>query len=184
MGAHREYIIFLTKGTKGKHNGKVRTDSAEVSERKEEPMPSQGTSSRELSLPQEERIIYGFDEAATGLAGGTISRSQALKLTGSALLGGGLLAMFAGTADAQQAGCANKSAINNNRCPQSRCGLNNNCRCATTVRDVKMCVTFRNRSCPRSNECNRTRDCRRGEVCVVVGGCCGNPRRHLCAPKC
>ena len=56
-------------------------------------MPSQGTTSGELSLPQE-RIIYGFDEAAKGLAGGTISRRQALKLTGSALLGGGLLAMF------------------------------------------------------------------------------------------
>jgi hypothetical protein len=153
-------------------------------EGKEEPMPSsQGTTSAELSLPQE-RIIYGFDEAATGLAGGTISRGQALKLTGSALLGGGLLAIFAGEADAQDRQCANKSAINNNRCPNSRCGLNNNCRCATTVRDVKMCVTFRNRSCPRRNECNRTRDCRRGEVCVVVGGCCGHKGRHLCAPKC
>jgi hypothetical protein len=149
-------------------------------------MPSEGSrgeSRGELSLPQE-RIVYGFDEAATGLAGGTISRAQALKLTGSALLGGGLLAMFAGEAGAQQRECSNRSAINNNRCPNSRCGLNNNCRCATTVRGVKMCVTFRNRSCPRRNECNSTRACRRGEVCVKVGGCCGHPSRHLCAPKC
>ena len=136
------------------------------------------------SLPQEERIIYGFDEAAQGLAGGTISRSQALKLTGSALLGGGLLAIFPEAAGAQEAQCRDRAAINNNRCPRSRCGLNNNCRCATTVRNVKMCVTFRNASCPRRNECNSTRNCRRGEVCVVVGGCCGHKKRHLCAPKC
>ena len=143
------------------------------------------TTSQELisSLPQE-RIIYGFDEAAQGLAGGTISRSQALKLTGSALLGGGLLAIFAGEADAQQAECRNKSAINNRGCPRSRCGLNNNCRCATTVRNVKTCVTFRNDSCPTRNQCNSTRDCARGRVCVVVGGCCGHKNRHLCARKC
>jgi hypothetical protein len=150
-------------------------------------MPSsEGTTSGELSLPQE-RIIYGFDEAATGLAGGTISRRKALKLTGSALLGGGLLAIFAGEAEARDRRdrqCTNKPSINNSRCPKSRCGLNRNCRCATTVRDVRTCVTFKNRSCPRRNECNRTRDCRREEVCVVVGGCCGHKGRHLCAPKC
>jgi hypothetical protein len=148
-------------------------------------MPSEGTTSGELSLPQE-RIIYGFDEAATGLAGGTISRGKALKLTGSALLGGGLLALFPGAADAQQNDCANKPAINNRkgRCPRSRCGLNNNCRCATTVRNKKTCVNFRNASCPTRNECNSTRDCARGRVCVLVGGCCGHKNRHLCAPKC
>jgi hypothetical protein len=180
----REYIIFLTKGIKGKHNGKVRTDSAEVSERKEEPMPSQGTSSGELSLPQEERIIYGFDEAATGLAEGTISRGQALKLTGSALLGGGLLALFPGAADAQEGGCANKSAINNTKCPRSRCGLSDRCRCATTVKGKKTCVNFRTGSCPTRNECNRTSDCVRGRVCVKVAGCCGHKNRHRCATKC
>ena len=124
-------------------------------------MPSEA-SRGELSLPQE-RIIYGFDEAAKGLAGGTISRGQALKLTGSALLGGGLLAMFPGAADAQQQQCANKKAINNNRCPRSKCGLNDNCRCATTVRDKKTCVNFRNSSCPTRNECNRTSDCAPGQ---------------------
>ena len=145
-------------------------------------MPSEA-SRGELSLPQE-RIIYGFDEAAKGLAGGTISRGQALKLTGSALLGGGLLALFPDAADAQQQQCANKKAINNNRCPNSKCGLNNNCRCATTVRDIKTCVTFSNESCPRRNKCNRTSDCVPGKVCVKVGGCCGHKGRHLCAKKC
>jgi hypothetical protein len=150
-------------------------------------MPSQQgtTTSAELtSSLSQEHIIYGFDEAAQGLAGGTISRSQALKLTGSALLGGGLLAIFPEAADAQQAECRNRSAINNRNCPRSRCGLNNNCRCATTVRGVKTCVTFRNESCPTRNQCNSTRDCARGRVCVVVGGCCGHKNRHLCARKC
>jgi hypothetical protein len=57
-------------------------------------MPIEG-SREELSFPQK-RIIDGFDEVAKGLASGTISRRRALKLTGMALLGGGLLAMFPG----------------------------------------------------------------------------------------
>jgi hypothetical protein len=65
-------------------------------------MPSEG-SRGELSHPQK-RIVNGFDDVAKGLAAGTISRGQALKLTGSALLGGGLLALFPGAAGAQQGG--------------------------------------------------------------------------------
>jgi hypothetical protein len=145
-------------------------------------MPSEG-SRGELSL-QQERIVDGFDEVAQGLASGTISRTQALKLTGSALLGGGLLAVFPGAAGAQQGGCSGKSAIDNTNCPRSKCGLNNNCRCATTVRGVKTCVNFRNSVCPTRNQCRRTSDCARGRVCVTVGGCCGHKNRHLCARKC
>ena len=144
-------------------------------------MRSEG-SRGELSLPQE-RIIYGFDVAAGELAGGTLRGSaQAHHLIP---LDAGLL-LFPGEADAQQQDCANKPAINNRkgRCPRSRCGLNNNCRCATTVRNKKTCVNFRNASCPTRNECNSTRDCARGRVCVLVGGCCGRKNRHLCAPKC
>ena len=146
-------------------------------------MPTDATTSGELSLSQE-RIIHGFDEAAKGLAGGTISRRRALKLTGSALLGGTLLALLPEAAEAQQQQCANKKAINNRNCPRSTCGLNDNCRCATTVRDKKTCVNFRARSCPTRNQCNSTSDCARGRVCVKVGGCCGHKNRHLCAPKC
>ena len=137
----------------------------------------------ELSLPQE-HIIYGFDEAANGLASGTISRGQALKLTGSALLGGGLLALFPGAASAQQGGCAGRPAINNRECPRSRCGLSRRCRCATTVRGVKTCVDFGPKVCPKRDECDSTRECPRGQVCVKVGGCCGHPGRNTCAKKC
>jgi hypothetical protein len=145
-------------------------------------MPSEG-SKGELSLSQE-RTSYGFDEVAQGLASGTISRGQALKLTGSALLGGGLLALFPEAAGAQQGGCTGKPSIDNRRCPRTRCGLNSRCRCATTVRGNKTCVNFRNKVCPRRDECDSTRDCVRGEVCVNVGGCCGHPGRNLCARKC
>jgi hypothetical protein len=60
-------------------------------------MPSEG-SRGELSLPHK-RIVDGFDEAAKGLAGGTISRRRALKLIGSALAGA-TLALIPGVASA------------------------------------------------------------------------------------
>jgi hypothetical protein len=136
----------------------------------------------ELSLPQK-RIVDGFDEVAKGLAAGTISRGRALKLTGSALLGGGLLALFPGAARAQQ-GCAGRPSVNNKRCPKSRCGGNINCFCGTTVANVKTCVNFRKELCPIVDDCDRNRDCARGEVCVKVGGCCGFPQRNRCVRKC
>jgi hypothetical protein len=143
-------------------------------------------SREELSVPQK-RIIDGFDEVAKGLAAGTISRRRALKLTGSALLGGGLLAMFPGVASAQvnaQQQCQGEPAINNRRCPTNRCGGNPDCNCATTVGGEKTCVNLREERCPNRDQCDRNRDCRRGEVCIQVGGCCGNPRRNLCVRTC
>ncbi len=147
---------------------------------------SSGGSMGELSLPQE-RIIYGFDEAAKGLAGGTISRGRALKLTGSALLGSGLLALFPGTASAtsrQGQGCGGRPAINNKKCPGSRCGGNRSCFCATTVSGKKRCVNLRNAVCPTRDECDRDLDCASGEVCIKAGGCCDHPARNDCRPLC
>ena len=158
-------------------------------------------SSEELSVPQK-RIIDGFDEVAKGLADGTISRRHALKLTGSALLGGGLLALFPGVAGAQSnivddvdetdptlaasdPGCRGEPAINNRRCPLTSCGGRSNCFCATTVGGDKRCVNFRNAVCPTRDECDRNRDCASGEVCIEIGGCeCGRPRRNLCIRTC
>jgi hypothetical protein len=149
-------------------------------------MPSEGRGG-ELSLPQK-RIIDGFDEAAKGFAGGTISRRRALKLTGTALLGGGLLALFPGVAGAQvsaQQTCEGRPAINNRQCPITSCGGRSNCFCAETVSGVKTCVNFRNVVCPRRDECDRNRDCASGEVCIKIGGCeCGHPRRNLCIRTC
>ena len=149
-------------------------------------MPTQETKQEGISLPQE-RILYGFDEAAKGLAGGTISRGRALKLTGTALLAGGLLAIFPGVAGAQvsaQQTCAGRPAINNKKCPSTNCGGNQNCFCATTVSGQKRCVNLRNAVCPTRDECDSNRDCPSGNVCLKVGGCCGNPGRNDCRPLC
>ncbi len=154
-------------------------------------------SREELSVPQK-RIIDGFDEVAKGIASGTISRRRVLKLTGTALLGSGLLAMFPGVAGAQSIvpddevsveghrnpGCQGEAAINNRKCPNNRCGRGHSCFCAQTVSGEKRCVNLKNAVCPNRDECDRDRDCPRGEVCIKVGGCCGRPRRNDCRPLC
>jgi hypothetical protein len=150
-------------------------------------MPTEG--SRGKLSPPHKRIIDGFDQAAKGLAEGTISRGRALKLAGSALLGGGLLALSPGVAGAQvsvEAVCEGKPAISNKACPSSRCGdPSSSCFCAKTVSGAKKCVNLENAQCPPQDQCDRNRDCATGEVCIQVGGCeCGHPRRNLCVPKC
>jgi hypothetical protein len=159
-------------------------------------MPTEESRQEEVSLPQK-LITDGFDEVAKGLAAGTISRRRALKLTGTALLGGGLLAMFPGVAGARSItpddevsvaghrnpGCKGEAAINNRRCPSNFCG-HPNCHCAQTVSGRKRCVNLNNARCPRRDECDRDRDCARGEVCAKVGGCCGHRRRNDCLPLC
>jgi hypothetical protein len=164
---------------------------------REEPMLTEQSRQEEVSLPHK-RIIDGFDEVAKGLAAGTISRRRALKLTGSALLGGGLLALFPGVAGAQSnivdetdptlaasdPGCRGEPAINNRRCPANNCGGDRRCFCNETVSGEKRCVNVRDARCPNRDQCDRDRDCGRGEVCVKVGGCCGNRRRNACVPLC
>ena len=141
-----------------------------------------------------------FDELSRGLATGGISRRRALKLAGAAILGStGLLSLFPGVAGAQssvygrtvtsqqigEGGCAeDEPAISNRRCEPSPCGGNQSCFCAETVSGNRRCVNLRRAVCPRRDECDSNRDCPRGEVCIKVGGCCGNPRRNDCRPVC
>jgi hypothetical protein len=160
-------------------------------------MPTEQSKQEEVSLPQK-LVTDAFDEVAKGLAAGTISRCRALKLTGSALLGGGLLAMFPGVAGAQSIvpddevsaarrvtkGCEHGAAINNKTCPGHKCGRRRGCFCATTVGGDKKCVNLRNAQCPEQDECDSNMDCPRGSVCLKVGGCCGHPARNDCRPLC
>ena len=140
-----------------------------------------------------------FDELSQGIASGAISRRRALKLAGAALLGSmGLLALFPRVAGAQSIvpddevgvaasdpGCQGEPAINNRRCPEeNRCGGDPECACAETVGGDKRCVNLRIERCPRRDQCDRNRDCPQGEICIKVGGCCGNPRRNLCVRPC
>ena len=160
-------------------------------------MPTEQSRQEEVSLPQK-LITDGFDEAAKGLAAGTISRRRALMITGSALLGGGLLAMFPGVAGAQSIvpddevsvarretrRCERGAAINNQICPGHKCGRRRGCFCATTVSGATRCVNLINAQCPERDECDRNSDCPQGEVCLKVGGCCGHPARNDCRPLC
>ena len=168
------------------YKGKVRTALGQAG--KEEPMPTLESRQEEKEVHLRQKLIFdGFDDAAKGLAAGTISRRRALKVTGSALLGGGLLALFPGVAGAQvsvQSACENRRAISNRSCHARNCGGRSNCSCAKTVSGTKRCVNFRDARCPARDQCDRDRDCARGEVCIQVGCPCGNPRRNLCIPKC
>ena len=141
-----------------------------------------------------------FDELSQGIASSAISRRRALKLASAAILGStGLLSLFPAHAGAQSivsgsdrsvnvaAGdrqCRGEPAINNRRCPNTGCGGNPDCRCVENVDGEKKCVSFRDEACPSRDQCDRHRDCARGDICVKVGGCCGRPRRNLCARPC
>ena len=127
---------------------------------------------------------YAFDALAKGLASGSISRSRALKLVGTAILSGGLLAFFPGTA--QAVGCPEgQRAINNRRCPRNACGgAGDRCFCAETVNGNKRCVDLSGEECPNRDQCDSNEQCPEGELCIKVGGCCGQGRRNLCARAC
>ena len=139
-----------------------------------------------------------FDELSQGLASGAISRRRALKLAGAAILGStGLLALFSRAAGAQSIldqtdptvaasdpGCQGEPAINNRRCPENHCRGRSDCACAETVSGEKRCVDVIFENCPRRDQCDNNQDCPRGEICIKVGGCCGNPRRNLCVFPC
>ena len=133
---------------------------------------------------------FSFDELAKGLASGRISRGRALKLVGAAILGGGVLTLLPGVArgqvEAESTNCPeDERAINNRRCPTNSCAAGEpGCRCAETVNGNKRCVKFNREDCPSTDQCDSNEDCDGDEVCIKVGGCCGKPRRNLCARTC
>ena len=139
-----------------------------------------------------------LDALAMGLARRTLPRGRALKLAGTALLGGaGFPAWLRGTAAAQRVldgatgpataasdpGCQGEAAINDRRCPENTCRGRVDCACAETTGGDKRCVAVGLERCPNRDQCDVDRDCPRGEICVKVGGCCG-PWRNLCVFQC
>jgi hypothetical protein len=134
-----------------------------------------------------------FDELASALANGTISRRRALKLAGAAMLGStGLLAFFPRKAAAQTlGGCPeDEPAISDRRCPTNECGPADcpspvlACLCAVTVSGKKRCVNFQDVLCPASDQCDSNADCEGEEVCIKMGGCCEGRRRNACLSPC
>jgi hypothetical protein len=161
-------------------------------------MPTEEDNNRREVSFQQRLISDGFDEVAKGLAAGTISRRRALKLAGTALLGGGLLAMFPGVVRAQSSttvgeegvsvaghrnpGCQGEAAINNRRCPPNVCGRGHRCQCATTTGGKKVCVSLRGEICPSESECNSSAQCPGNRYCIRGGGCCGSGINVCLAP--
>ena len=155
-------------------------------------MPAGDEQFRE-DLDQAEKMEeYSFDELAKGLATGALSRRQALKLVGAALLGSALgFFSLQGLAEGQEveaaAGCSGP-AIDNDRCVANRCGGTRRrrrqaCVCAETAGGGRACVDLRGERCPNRDQCDRDADCRADQVCIKVGGCCGG-RRNLCVSRC
>jgi hypothetical protein len=64
-----------------------------------------------------------FDELASGLASGSISRGRALKLMGAALVGGTLASLGIGEAAAEAGGCkrTGKACKENSQCCSRNC---------------------------------------------------------------
>ncbi len=127
---------------------------------------------------------YSFDELARGLATGTLSRRKALKLVGAALLGGAL-GFFSLQGRAEGQACVG-AKIDNDRCVANRCGGTRRrpCFCAETVAGNKRCVNLQGETCPSTDQCDSNADCPVDELCINIGGCCGNPGRNLCVRRC
>jgi hypothetical protein len=122
-----------------------------------------------------------FDELASGLASGTISRGRALKLAGASLASALGLAWYASPAEAAP------------RCPRhTRPGCTvectntgEECFCIRTVGGNKRCVY----PCCSGRTCESKEDCRRSEVCMRTRCCqerptcvtpCTEPRPRYC----
>ena len=84
-----------------------------------------------------------FDELASGLASGTLSRGKALKLMGAALLGGTLASLGIGEAGADPLGCKRngKNCKRNTQCCSGNCvdGVCGSCPMGTTLCGTVCC---------------------------------------------
>ncbi len=121
-----------------------------------------------------------FDDLASGLAGGTISRRRALKLAGASLLGASGLAWFASPAEAAPT-CPRRGAGCSRLCRNT----NKQCFCIRTTGGNRRCVypCCSARTCTSGQQCHRSEVCiksdcgRGGSVCVTL---CTEPRPGYC----
>jgi hypothetical protein len=113
-----------------------------------------------------------FDELAKGLASGTISRSRALQLMGTVVLGG-VLASIPGVAWAQQRGRGGGGGSAHGRCPQGTV----NCRgkCVILAEDRNNCG-----GC--GVVCPEGRLCVGGTCCLTEQVCGSGTSASCCAP--
>ena len=114
-----------------------------------------------------------FDDLASGLANGTITRGRALKLAGASLLGVAGLGAAAREAEAAATCPTDTRPGCSVQCTNTR----KDCRCIRTVEGRKACV----RPCCSRRTCDSSSDCRRGEVCMKTDCCEGQP---TCVRRC
>jgi hypothetical protein len=115
-----------------------------------------------------------FDELASGLASGTITRRRALKLAGAALLGVAGLGVAAREAEAAPT-CPPDSRTG---CVVACTNTTKRCACIRTTEGNRVCVN----KCCSLRSCNSSSQCRRGEVCIRTGCCREGIQR--CVTRC
>jgi hypothetical protein len=119
-----------------------------------------------------------FDELAKGLAGGTITRVQALKLVGSAILSGVLVPLLPGRSLAQEE-CDPDEVLCGSECcdPEDCCGA----ACCSAAEECCGGVVC----CGPTEECCFGTCCDNGKVCDATSGqCVCSPERVPCGSEC
>lgn len=164
---------------------------------------TQSNGDGELRSPREEEPLweeeltgggYSLDELAKGMASGTISRGRALKLVGTAFLGGAL--SFLSFTDVAEARLRRRRRRRGPRCPASGTGCdvqcvntNKDCACVRTVEGVRVCVhpccppPERN-GVPTSCTSSFGTRCRADEVCMRTDCCDENNLEGVCVRLC
>jgi hypothetical protein len=126
--------------------------------------------SRRVSAQRGSTGENSFDALAKGLASGTITRVQALKLFGAAILSGMLVPLFPGRTLAQEE-CDPDEVLCGSECcdPEDCCGTTC-CGPAEDCCDGVIC-------CGPTEECCHGVCCENGKVCDATSGVC------VCSPQ-
>ncbi len=135
-------------------------------------------SSRERSLEEWEELAegYSFDELARGLASGTISRGQALKLVGAGILGGALITLWPNEAQAlsfrrrcrRRGGTVCRTPTGSRVCcPRTTVCSNGRCiRTCNNFDALTTCVTTAPNQCAQNSNCRCFPTTEGGSFCV------------------
>ena len=118
---------------------------------------------------------HPFDDVASGLASGTITRRRALKLVGAALLG--VAGLGAATREAEAAPTC--PADTRPGCVVACTNTTKQCSCIRTIEGNRVCV----HKCCSLRTCNSSSQCRSGEVCMKTG-CCREGEGQRCVTLC
>jgi len=120
-----------------------------------------------------------FDKLAKGLAGGTLTRVQALKLAGAAILGAMLNPLLFSVRASAQEDCDPDEVLCGSKCcdPEDCCGST----CCGAAQECCGGVTC----CGPTEECCYGTCCENGKICDATSGLCAcSPQRITCGSEC